>query len=64
MNKIIVSIALAVILVIGINKITSVIYSVDKPEKSSYQVASVTTSTVNESAEVETEVETETTEEE
>jgi len=51
MNKIIVSIALAVILVIGINKITSVIYSVDKPEKSSYQVASVTTSTNNTTSE-------------
>ncbi len=41
MNKIIVSIALAVILVVGINKIGNVIYSVEKPEKSAYRVASV-----------------------
>jgi len=43
MNKIIVSIVLAVILVLGINKITNVIFDVKKPEKSAYQVASVTT---------------------
>jgi len=43
MNKIIVSIILAVILVLGINKITDVIFYVEKPEKSAYQVASVTT---------------------
>ena len=42
MNKIIVSIVLAVILVLGINKITDVIFYVEKPEKSAYQVASVT----------------------
>ena len=42
MNKIIVSILLAVILVIGINKITDVIFYVEKPEKSAYQVASNT----------------------
>ena len=41
MNKIIVSILLALILVVGINKISNVIYSVEKPEKSAYQVASV-----------------------
>ncbi len=41
MNKIIVSIVITVILVLGINKITDVIYSVEKPEKSAYQVASV-----------------------
>ena len=41
MNKIIVSIVLAVILVLGINKITEVIFYVEKPEKSAYQVASV-----------------------
>ena len=40
MNKIIVSIVLTLILVIGINKITDVIYSVEKPEKSVYQVSS------------------------
>ena len=38
MNKIIVSIILAVILVVGINKITNVIYNVEKPEKSAYKV--------------------------
>jgi len=43
MNKIIVSIVLAVFLVLGINKITDVIFYVDKPEKSAYQVASITT---------------------
>ena len=43
MNKIIVSIVFAVILVIGINKVTDVIFYVEKPEKSAYQVASVTT---------------------
>jgi len=43
MNKIIVSIVLAVILVLGINKITDVIFYVEKPEKSAYEVASITT---------------------
>ena len=43
MNKIIVSIVLATILVLGINKITDVIFYVEKPEKSAYQVANVTT---------------------
>ena len=43
MNKIIVSIVLAVILILGINKITDVIFYVEKPEKSAYQVANVTT---------------------
>ena len=43
MNKIIVSIVLAIILVLGINKIADVIFFVKKPEKSAYQVASVTT---------------------
>mgnify|MGYP001254305511 FL=1 len=45
MNKIIVSIILAVILVLGINKISDVIFYVEKPEKSAYQVANVSTST-------------------
>ena len=40
MNKIIVSIFLAIIIVVGINKITDIIYHVEKPEKSAYQVAS------------------------
>ena len=43
MNKIIVSVLFAVILIIGINKIADSIYYVEKPEKSAYQVASVTT---------------------
>ena len=43
MNKIIVSIVLAVILVLVINKITDVIYYVEKPEKSAYQIATITT---------------------
>ena len=43
MNKIIVSIILAVILVLGINKITDIIFYVEIPEKSAYQVASVST---------------------
>ena len=43
MNKIIASIILAVILVLGINKITDIIFYVEKPEKSAYQVASVST---------------------
>jgi len=43
MNKIIVSIVLAIILVLGINKITNKIFYVKKPEKSAYQVANITT---------------------
>tara|TARA_B100001996_G_scaffold344412_1_gene300169 strand:+ start:1033 stop:1563 length:531 start_codon:yes stop_codon:yes gene_type:complete len=43
MNKIVVSVAFAVILLIGINKIADTIYNVEKPEKSAYQVASSTT---------------------
>jgi len=43
MNKIIVSIIFAVILIMGINKIADSIYYVEKPEKSAYQVESVTT---------------------
>jgi len=45
MNKIIVSITLAIILLLGINKITDVIYYVEKPKKSAYQVESLITST-------------------
>ena len=51
MNKIIVSIVLAVILVLGINKISDVIFYVEKPEKSAYQVASVSSDTDTTSAE-------------
>ena len=43
MNKIIVSIVLAIILVLGINKITDAIFYIEKPEKSAYQIAEVTT---------------------
>jgi len=48
MNKIIASIILAIILVLGINKITDIIFYVEKPEKSAYQVASVSTTTTTE----------------
>ena len=43
MNKIIVSIVLTIFLVLGINKITDVIFYIEKPEKSAYQVDSVVT---------------------
>ena len=43
MNKIIVSIVFALILILGINKISDVVFYVEKPEKSAYQVAVVTT---------------------
>ncbi len=52
MNKIIVSIVFAVILVLGINKITDVIFYVEKPEKSAYQVANVDTDSNTTSAEI------------
>ena len=42
MNKIIVSVLLAIILVFGINKIADVIYYVEKPEKPAYQVDTTT----------------------
>ena len=51
MNKIIVSIVLAIILVFGINKIADIIYYVEKPEKSAYQVESLTTVTSTTTAE-------------
>jgi cytochrome c len=38
MNKIIVSIMFALVLILGINKITNTLYYVEKPEKSAYQV--------------------------
>ena len=43
MNKIIVSVVIALVLVVGINKIADIIYNVEKPEKSAYQVTSSTT---------------------
>ena len=50
MNKIIASIILAVILVLGINKITDIIFYVEKPEKSAYQVANVSTTIATETS--------------
>ena len=55
MNKIIVSIVFAIILVLGINKVTDVIFYVEKPEKSAYQVASVTAVASTTSAETSSE---------
>ena len=55
MNKIIVSIVFAIILVVGINKIADVIFYVEKPEKSAYQVASVTSVASSASAEASSE---------
>lgn len=43
MNKIIVSIVFAIILVLGINKVADVIFYIEKPEKSAYQVTNVAT---------------------
>ena len=54
MNKIITSILLAIILVLGINKITDIIFDVEKPEKSAYQVANVSTVTETTSASLNT----------
>jgi len=51
MNKIIVSIFLAIIIVIGINKIADMIYHVEKSEKSAYQVAGVSSTENGESSE-------------
>ena len=51
MNKIIVSIVFAIILVLGINKITDVIFYVEEPEKSAYEVASTATVAGNTSTE-------------
>ena len=48
MNKIIASIILAIILVLGINKITDILFYVKKPEKSAYQVTNVSTTTATE----------------
>ena len=48
MNKIIASILLAVILILGINKITEIIFYIEKPEKSAYQVADISATTTRE----------------
>ena len=55
MNKIIVSIVIAIILVFGINKIADVIFFVKKPEKSAYQVATITTTASTTAAETSSE---------
>ena len=52
MNKIIVSIILALTLIFVINKITDTIYYVQKPEKSAYQVSVVASSETSETKEV------------
>jgi len=52
MNKIIVSIVLAIFLILGINKITDVIFYVEKPEKSVYQVDSLVADSSTTSSEV------------
>ena len=51
MNKIIVSIVFALIMILGINKVADVIFYVEKPEKSAYQVTTVTIDTSTTSAE-------------
>ena len=55
MNKIIDSIVLAIILVLGINKITNIIFYVEKPEKPAYQVATMSTTTNTKTSETGTE---------
>ena len=52
MNKIIVSIVLAIILVVGINKVADVVFYVEKPEKSAYQIDGSITETSTTSTEV------------
>ena len=44
MNKIIVSLILAVVLIVAINKFADIIFYVEKPKESAYQVASVSNS--------------------
>ena len=44
MNKIIASIVLVIALIVVINKITEIVYKVEKPEKSAYQVAGASSS--------------------
>ena len=48
MNKIVASIILAVVLVLGINKIADIIFYIEKPEKSAYQVADISATTTRE----------------
>ena len=51
MNKILVSVIFAVILVLGINKIADSIFYVEKPEKSAYQVTTTATTASTTTAE-------------
>ena len=51
MNKILVSIVFAIILILGINKIADSIFFVEKPEQSAYQVANVTTASTSTTSE-------------
>jgi len=53
MNKIIVSLVMAIFLVLGINKLADLVYYVDKPEKSAYQVTSLITTASSTTAESE-----------
>ena len=46
MNKILVSVVFAIILVLGINKITDVVYNVKKPKISAYQVNVTTVASI------------------
>ena len=55
MNKIFISIVMAITLVVGINKIADVVFYVEKPDKSAYQVESVTTVASTASAETSSE---------
>ena len=55
MNKIIVSIIAVIILVLCINKIADVIFYVEKPEKSSYEVANLATASSTTSSETNSE---------
>ena len=55
MNKIVVSIVLVVILVVGINKIADSIFYIEKPEKSAYQVTNVTVASNSGASEANTE---------
>ena len=57
MNKIIVSILLAIILVVGINKVADMVFYVEKPEKSAYQIDGAVSVASTSSAEANSETE-------
>ena len=46
MSKIIVSVVLTLVLIIGINKLSDVVYNVQKPEKSAYIVTGTSSETL------------------